>query len=227
LISSRQLVIIAVLVLGLSIPAAATARPQVQQNPSQCYRCTLDVDIVNVVVVAPGSGAPSSALVISFLQTPAGTPFVIQFHVVYALTPNGTGMAAVLNPERASFSFSNSSGASLTVTNVTVVPVTGQPGNYTYSSVVSSNFPDGPVTVSVLEGSLQDTQGNIGPPHDVTSDTTFTPQDNSHFNIGPVQTTTQPPTTNYFVPAVIAALIILALILFLARRRSTKKARKT
>lgn len=130
-------------------------------------------------------------------------------------------MAVVLSPEKASFGFSNSSGASLTLTNVTVLPVTGQPGNYTYSSVVSSDFPTGPVTVAVLEGSLQDAQGNIGPPHDVTSDTTINLVDDSHFNIGPVQSTQQ-PSANYLVPVVIGALIILALILLLVRRRSKK-----
>jgi hypothetical protein len=195
-----------------------------QQRPAQCYQCTLDVIIVNVVITTTGSEAHQFALVINPSQAPVGTPYIIQFRVVYPAGTNASGYPVTLTPPKASFRFTNSSGASSLLTGVTVNPVPNQPGNYTYAGTVTSDFPQGPVTVYVLSHSLQDQAGNIGPPEDVASPQTVTPFDNSVITIGPQVVT--PPTTNYAVPAVIAALIILALILLLVRRRSKTKGKK-
>jgi hypothetical protein len=212
--------LLAILVLATAVLSNVNAEPLVQ--PAQCYRCAIEVDLVNVQLTISGTSSPPFALMISPSQVvaPVGTQAVLKFHVIYTI-----GRAVVLNPDQASFSFTNSSGAAKTLINVTVVPVPAQPGNYTYTFAVSPDFPTGQVTATVLENSLSDGSGNIGPSHNVDSILTINPADQSVFDVGPLQTTTttQPAAPSYAVPAIIAFLLILALILFVARRFRKKK----
>ena len=213
--------LLAILVLATAVLANVNAEPLVQ--PAQCYQCAIEVDLVNVQLTISGTPSPPFALMISPSQVvaPVGTQAVLKFHVLYTI-----GRAVILNPDQASFSFTNSSGAAKTLINVTVVPVPAQPGNYTYTFAVSPDFPTGQVTATVLENSLSDGSGNIGPSHNIDSILTITPTDQSVFEVGPLQTTTtaQPAAApSYAVPAIIAFLIILALILFVARRFRKKK----
>ena len=208
--------------LTTAVLSNVNAEPLVQ--PAQCYKCAIEVDLVNVQLTISGTSSPPFALMISPSQVvaPVGTQAVLKFHVIYTI-----GRAVVLNPDQASFSFTNSSGAAKTLINVTVVPVPAQPGNYTYTFAVSPDFPTGQVTATVLENSLSDGSGNIGPSHNVDSILTIIPTDQSVFEVGPLQTTTtttQPAAApSYAVPAIIAFLLILALILFIARRFRKKK----
>ena len=212
---SLAIVILTILVFGLNLPSTALARSSVlTQQPSQ-YLATLDVDLVDVQILT-GTAAPATDLVIGWiLSVPVGTAFIIKFHVLYS-----TGAPVTLAPAMASFGFSNSSGVFKKVLDVPVVPTLGQPGNYTYNTVVTPDFSPGPVSVSVLANSLRDSHGNTGPPSNVDSDTTLILTDNSHLQINPPS---QPPQPNYTVPALIAALLILALLLFALRRRKKKE----
>ena len=220
---ARQYSLLIILVLGLSMPTAVYAGHVQQQRPVQCYQCTLDVIIVNVVVgVSSSSSIEQFALAINPSQAPVGTPFTIQFRVVYPAGTNASGLPVTLSPPKASFRFANSSGASYILTGVSVNPVPNQPGNYTYPTTVTSAFPGGAVTVYVLARSLQDAVGNVGPATDVSSAETLTPLDNSVINIGPAQVT-PPPATNYAVPAIIVGLLLLALISLLVRSRRKKR----
>jgi hypothetical protein len=208
-------------VLATAVLSNVNAEPFVQ--PAQCYQCAIEVDLVNVQLTTSGTSSPPFALMIgpSQVVAPVGTQAVLKFHVIYTI-----GRAVVLDPDQASFSFTNSSGAAKTLINVTVVPVPAQPGNYTYTFAVSPDFPTGQVTAAVLENSLTDVSGNSGPSHNVNSILTIIPADLSVFEVGPLvtETTTQPAAApSYAVPAIIALLLILALILFVARRFRKKK----
>lgn len=198
--------VLLIIVSGYVPHAAAPA------GPSQ-YVKVLEVDILDVQILS--SPSPSLALVIHS-QVAVGTPFRIKFHAIY---PDGEPVTE-LDPMQASFGLSNSTSFFAKLINATVVPTANEPGNYTYDTAIASDFPNGPVSISVLANSLRDVVGNIGPPGNVDSTLTLNPYDNSTLQIAPPTGPTQP---SYLVPAIIAALLLIGLVLFLMARRRKKK----
>jgi len=149
---------------------------------------------------------------------------IIQFSVT-----DSFGRPVTLSPLTGSFSFTNSSGASYLLAGVTVSPVPNQPGNYTYVLAISSDFPEGVVTASVVAGSLQDAEGAIGPLETIAShnsqppvDQTPSSFDNSIFTIVPPPFAYIPPAT---FPSLILALILLTLILQVRIQRGKRRAK--
>jgi hypothetical protein len=247
----------------MGMPATVYASQARQQRPSQCYQCTLAVLIVNVIVGGSGFTNPPNTnsastntvsriiqiqippslihqfpFAINPTQLATGTPFIIQFRVAYPIPTNPAGYPVTLSPDRSSFSFTNSSGASYLLDGVAVNPVPNQPGNYTYASTVTSDFPQGAVTAAVVEGSLQDDEGNIGPSWTIASHNSQAPldqtpslYDNSILTIGPAPVA-PPPSSSLnnlppvTFPSVILALILLTLILQVKIRRGRTKSRK-
>jgi hypothetical protein len=179
------------------------------------YPPALLVVMVNVVNITSVSGTPLFWV---------GTPLIIQFSVT-----DSFGRPVTLSPLTGSFWFTNSSGASYLLPGVTVSPVPNEPGNYTYVLTISSDFPDGVVTASVVAGSLQDAEGAIGPLETIAShnsdppvDQTPSSFDNSIFTIVPPPFAYIPPAT---YPSLILALILLTLILQVRIQRGKRRAK--
>lgn len=179
------------------------------------YPPALLVVMVNVVNSTSVSGTPLFAI---------GMPLIIEFRVT-----DSFGRPVTLSPLTGSFMFTNSSGASYLLAGVTVSPVPNQPGNYTYVLTISADFPEGVVTTSVVAGSLQDAEGDIGPLETIAShnsqppvDQTPSSFDNSIFTIVPPPFAYIPPAT---FPSLILALILLTLILQVRIQRGKRRAK--
>ena len=205
-------------------PAPSTTRPASALTgyfklPSYpvYYEPTLLVIMINVVNA-------NSTSVSDVHQFAVGTPLVIQFRVT-----DFAGRPVTLSPLIASFGFTNSSGASYLLAAVAVSPVSTQPGNYTYALIVSSDFPQGVVTASVVANSLRDAEGGIGPTETIASHNSIPPFDqtpslfdNSIFAIAPPFAYIPPAT----FPSMVLALILLTLILQVRVRHGKTRAKK-
>jgi len=235
---ARQLCLLAVLALGLCMPTAVYANHIPQQRPSQCYYCIIAVTLVNVVIPSSSSLVHQFAFAINPSQIATGTPFIIQFRAVYPTGTSVFGQPVTLAPNVASFSFTNSTGASYFLTNVPVNPVPNQLGNYTYASTIPRGAVTGIVTVAVLARSLTDGEGATGPPATTASHNSLPPlaqtpsmYDNSIFAIGTAQVTSQPSipiTVNLTTQSVLSVMLIFilgALILMVKGRRWSKARR--
>jgi len=218
------------------MPTAVYASQAQQQRPLQCYYCIIAVTIVNVIIPSSSSLARQFVLTINPSQIVTETPFVIQFRAVYPTGTSMFGQPVTLVPSIASFSFTNSSGASYFLTNVEVNPVPNQPGNYTYASTIPRDAITGIVTVAVLARSLTDGEGATGPPATTASHNSLPPlaqtpsiYDNSIFAIGTAQATSQPSITlNITTQSVLSIMLIFilgALILMVKGRRWSKARR--
>ena len=204
----KKVLIVAVmllLVLGSSVPLAVLGISSIQQTTTGCptYQTNLVVDFVD--------STPIDAVV--------GITIVTRVHVVY---PDGTPVA--LLPETISFLWTGGAGQE-EFDNVQVI-FTGNPGWYNYTETVTADLlqatGQGKVTISVVTCSASDGLGNRGPTGLISSDTTFTPGDNSILNIGPQVTPPSQPFS-WLVPLLIAILLIIALLLFLLRGRKKRK----
>ena len=154
-------------------------------------------------------------------DVPPYTTVVTTFKVIY---PDGTPVK--LDPETASFTWVNEAGESKIFKDVPIVP-TGELGFYTYTQMVTPDFPTGTVTISVAYCSCSDAQRNYGPTEDENSVTTIYAPDISIVQIGPRAGPLPPPTaaellSTYLVPILIAVLLIIALILLATRTRKKK-----
>jgi len=218
------------------MPTAAYANHVAQQRPSQCYYCNIAVTLVNVIIPSSSSFVHQFAFAINPSQIVTGTPFIIQFRVIYPTGTSMFGKPVTLAPSVASFSFTNSSGALYLLTNEQVNPVPNQPGNYTYASTLPRDAITGIVTVAVLARSLTDGAGAIGPSATTASHNSLPPlaqtpsmYDNSVFAIGTAQATSQPSITiNITAQKILAIMLIFilgALVLMVKGRRSSKARR--
>ena len=201
-----MMMILIVVVSG--VPLIVAARPSLLQTTTPgcpTYLVNIIVDFVD--------STPINAV--------AGITVITRFHVIY---PDGTPV--YLLPETTSFLWVGGQGQKEFL-NVPVI-FTGDPGWYNYTQTITDDLVqatgEGKVTVSVMTCSCSDGLGNRGPLTDVSSNTTFTPSDNSNVIIGPPQTTTtetEQPFT-WAVPLAIALLLIIALLLFFLRSRRKK-----
>ena len=237
---TTQLCLLAVLLSGVFMPTAVYANHASGNRPSQCYYCTIAVTIVNLIIA---SSNPSTAVLNQFVfalnssQIVAGTPFIIQFRVIYPYGTSASGSPVTLSPRVATFSFTNNTGASYVFTSVQVSPVPNQPGNYTYASTLPEDSLAGVITAAVVALSLTDANGAIGPsatiashnsqPHLAQTASLF---DNSVFAIGTAQATPPPPaiTLNITTQSVLSMMLVFilgALILMVKGRRMSRAGR--
>ena len=134
-------------------------------------------------VQASGCSGPRGLMVDLINSVPSSEPVIIgedittTIHAVYA---NGDPVS--LNPELAGFLWTGSQGR-IEFDSVPLV-FTGNRGFYDFRETVTADFVNatgpGEATLSVVACSLQDAQGNHGPPQTISSDETLTPSDNSH-----------------------------------------------